>query len=140
LQELALGLKWHARDGDEAVGRPALAWLLHADLDSGSGAFRGQGTRPSLRLVAEWVLPQGVTLGAMPGLLYERTDEGQRYWGASLAIVLGRSITEDLRVFAEVAAHIGFQSPRRECVDGERGDRLAPQPRFATGLGLDALV
>ncbi|MBH9579627.1 transporter [Inhella proteolytica] len=103
--DAAVGLKWHSQDGDDASGRPALAWLLHLDLDSGSAALRGQGLRPSLRLVAEWELPQGLSLGVMPGLLQERNEAGRRYTAASLAVVMGRSLTEDWRVFGELAAH-----------------------------------
>lgn len=102
--DVALGLKWHSQDGDDERGRPALAWLLHADLASGSGPFRGEGTRPSLRLVSEWELPQGLALGVMPGVLRDTNEAGQRYTAASLAVVLGRSLTEQLRVFGELAA------------------------------------
>jgi len=41
--DLSIGAKWHMQDGDEATGKPGIAWLLHADADSGSRAFRGKG-------------------------------------------------------------------------------------------------
>ena len=50
--DTSLGLKWHAMDA--AGSLPSVGVLLHADLDSGSRAFRGQGLRPSLRVVGEW--------------------------------------------------------------------------------------
>lgn len=51
--DTALGFKWQMQDGDDASGRPAIAWLVHADMASGSKEFRGQGTRPSVRAVFE---------------------------------------------------------------------------------------
>ena len=49
--DLSLGLKWHALD---AVGNmPSVGLLFHADLASGSAPFRGDGTHPSARMVAE---------------------------------------------------------------------------------------
>ena len=61
--DLSVGVKWHQRDGNEEAGTPGLGWLLHVDVDSGSGAFRGQGLRPSLRFVAEWEFAGGWSLG-----------------------------------------------------------------------------
>jgi Putative MetA-pathway of phenol degradation len=102
--DLSLGAKWHVQDGDEAARQPGMAWLLHADGDTGSGAFRGQGWRPSLRLVAEWEFAGGYSLGVMPGLFVERNEAGQRYTGGLLGVVVGKSITELTRGFVEVAA------------------------------------
>lgn len=101
--DLAVGVKWHQRDGDEEAATPGLAWLAHLDLDSGSGAFRGQGVRPSLRLVAEWALPGGWSVGVMPGLYRDRDDDGRHFTGAILAGVVGKSINERLRAFVELA-------------------------------------
>ncbi|HEY0953845.1 MAG TPA: transporter [Roseateles sp.] len=101
--DLAVGVKWHQRDGDEANLTPGLAWLLHVDVDSGSGAFRGQGLRPSLRMVAEWELPGGWSAGVMPGLYRDRDEQGRHFTGAILAAVVGKSLTERLRGFVEVS-------------------------------------
>ncbi|MFG6466550.1 transporter [Roseateles sp. BYS87W] len=101
--DLAVGVKWHQRDGDEAAGTPGIGWLLHADLDSGSGAFRGQGVRPSLRMVAEWEFAGGWTLGVMPGLYRDRDENGHHYTGAILAAVVGKSFTDTLRGFVELS-------------------------------------
>lgn len=101
--DLAVGVKWHQRDGDEAAGTPGLAWLVHVDVDSGSGAFRGQGLRPSLRFVAEWEFAGGWSAGLMPGLYRDRDDDGRRFVGAMLAGVVGKSLTDRLRAFAEVS-------------------------------------
>lgn len=102
--DTALGFKWHQQDGDEASGKPGMGWLFHVDVDSGSSAFRGQGLRPSVRFVAEWDLPSGMSLGVMPGIFVERNDEGQRYTAALLSAVVGKQLAEKLRGFAELSA------------------------------------
>lgn len=98
--DTSLGVKWHAMDAGGSL--PSVGVLLHADLDSGSRAFRGQGLRPSLRVVGEWELPGELSLGVMPGVGVERGDAG-RYRYAILGVVLGKSINERLRGFIEVA-------------------------------------
>lgn len=101
--DIALGLKWHMQDGDEATGKPGIGWLLHVDTDSGSRAFRGKGWRPSLRMVAEWELPGGHSLGVMPGVFVEHNEAGSRYVGGIAAVVVGKSFTDRLRGFVELA-------------------------------------
>jgi hypothetical protein len=112
--DTSLGVKWHALDA--AGSLPSVGVLLHADLDSGSRALRGQGVRPSLRAVGEWELPAGLSLGVMPGVGIERDDAGRYRYGI-LGVVLGKSINERLRAFVEVAmpqiarsAHGGTQA------------------------------
>ena len=99
--DTSLGLKWHAMDARR--GLPSVGVLLHAELPSGSRAFRGSGVRPSLRVAGEWELPSGMSLGVMPGLGRERDDEGRRYTYGVLGVVLGKEVNERLRGFAEVA-------------------------------------
>ncbi|HEY1129668.1 MAG TPA: transporter [Roseateles sp.] len=101
--DLSVGVKWHQRDGDEEAGTPGLGWLLHMDVDSGSGAFRGHGLRPSLRFVAEWEFAGGWSFGVMPGIYRDRDEDGRHFVGAILAGVLGRSFTDRLRGFVEVS-------------------------------------
>jgi len=101
--DASLGIKWHARDGNEDTGQAALAWLLHFDVDSGSRAFRGNGVRPSLRMVAEWELAHGLSVGVMPGLAVDRNDQGSHFASGILALTVAKSWTEDWRSFVEVA-------------------------------------
>ena len=112
--DTALGLKWHVADASASM--PSVGVLLHADLDSGSRAFRGQGVRPSLRVVGEWELPRDYSLGVMPGIAIGR-DEGGRHRYGIFGVVLGKSFDERLRGFVEVAmpqiarsAHGGTQA------------------------------
>lgn len=103
--DAAIGLKWHTQDGDEATGRPSVGWLFHADLDSGSRPFRGHGIRPSVRMVAEWELPDDWSVGVMPGVLRDTNDAGKHFIAGSLAVVLGKAWTHEFRTFVEVAGH-----------------------------------
>ncbi|WP_233151797.1 transporter [Pelomonas sp. KK5] len=99
--DISIGTKWHIQDGEGT--RPSLAWLLHADLATGSGPFRGQGTRPSLRMSIEWDLPDGYNLGLMPGLYRDRNEDGRRYTGGIMAVTLGRQFGEQVHGFVELA-------------------------------------
>jgi hypothetical protein len=101
--DVALGLKWHVQDADEATGVPGMAWLLHLDADTGSSAFRGQGIRPSLRFVGEWELAHEMSVGVMPGLVLDRNAAGGRFVAGILAITLGKGWTPAWRSFVELA-------------------------------------
>lgn len=101
--DLSFGVKWHQRDGNEETGTPGLGWLVHLDADTGSGAFRGQGLRPSLRMVAEWEFAGGWSLGVMPGLFRDRDDAGRHFTGGILAAVLGKSLNDRTRAFVELS-------------------------------------
>lgn len=102
--DISLGTKWLMQDGDEASGRPAIAWLVHADLETGSAAFRGQGVRPSFRMVAEWELPGDVSVGLMPGIVLEKNSAGKRYNMGILALTASRPLAENWRGFVELSA------------------------------------
>lgn len=114
--DLSLGVKWRMRDGDEARGTPAIAWLAHVDVDSGSRAFRGQGLRPSLRVVAEWELPQDVSVGVMPGLLYDKDDDGHRFTSGLLAVTVSKPLSPGWHGFVELGGEDLGVRPRREPV------------------------
>lgn len=100
--DAALGVKWHVQD---AVGtKPSVGILAHVDMDSGSKPHRGNGLRPSLRVVTEWELPHDLSLGVMPGIVHDKNAAGDRFVGGSFGIVLGKSWTERFRTFVEIAA------------------------------------
>jgi len=100
--DTAIGVKWHIKDGQDQ--QPSLGVLLHADLPSGSRTMRGHGLRPSLRLAAEWDLPQDLSFGVMPGLAVDSDDNGARYGYGILAATLGKEFNERVRGFVELAA------------------------------------
>jgi hypothetical protein len=98
--DTALGLSWHALDAEG--GRPSVGVHLAAEFASGSRAFRGEGVRPSLRVVGEWELPNEVTLGVMPGIGIDRDDTGRYRYGI-FGVVAEKEFGERLRGLVEVA-------------------------------------
>jgi hypothetical protein len=100
--DTAVGLKWHALDAHGNA--PAVGVLVHADLATGSKAFRGQGVRPSLRLVGEWELPADFALGVMPGIASQTGADGKRFTAGIFGIVLGKEWSERFRSFVEISA------------------------------------
>ena len=110
--DTALGFKWHMQDRDEGGGKPGIGLLIHADLDSGSRRLRGEGVRPSARIVFEWDLPNQWSLGVMPGVIRDKDDMGKPFAAGIFAVVLGRELNDRLRAFAELAA---TQIARQRC-------------------------
>lgn len=101
--DLAIGLKWHMQDGDEITDKPAVAWLANLDLATGSGAMRGSGARPSLRMVAEWELAQDFTFALMPGWSWEKNDAGKRFSKGLLGFSLSHAMNDDWNVYIELS-------------------------------------
>lgn len=99
--DASVGMKWHATDGGGSA--PSVGVLVHADLDSGSKDLRGSGVRPSVRVVGEWELPSDYSLGVMPGVSYEKNDAGDRFVNGIFGIVVGKTLSERLRSFAELS-------------------------------------
>lgn len=101
LADVSLGVKHHLASSDD--GDASLAWLLHVDLPSGARALRGHGARPSFRLVAEWELSDSVSLGVMPGVIWDDDGDGNRYAAGIFGVVVGKAWTEHSRSFVELA-------------------------------------
>lgn len=101
--DASVGFKWKQQDGDPKAGKPDLAWLGHIDLPTGSRAFRGTGTRPSLRMVLEFDLPGDVAIGIMPGIALDKRADGKREASGIFAAVIGKEWTDKVRTFAEIA-------------------------------------
>lgn len=128
--DVSIGAKYHLAGRD---GAPSMAWLLHAELPTAGGEPRGRGVRPSVRFVAEWELSGGFGLGVMPGIALERNDTGQTGTAGLLGVVVGRSVGEHGRVFAEVAAsRLGF--------DGDDADEVTFNFGGARLLGPDMQI
>lgn len=104
LGDTAIGLKWHAQDRDAKNGIPAVSWILHFDMPTGSRDFRGSGTRPSLRSVITWDLPHDFALGIMPGIKSDTRDDRHRFTSAIFGVVLNERFTERFRGFVEASA------------------------------------
>jgi hypothetical protein len=103
--DTSVGVKWHLRDQQEGqMSQPSLGVLLHADLPSGSRTLRGRGVRPSLRLAADWELPNDYALTVMPGVGVDSDERGARYGYGVLAVELDKAFGERLHGFVELAA------------------------------------
>ena len=100
--DTSLGVKWHAADAQGNA--PSVGILVHADLPTGSAQFRGEGVRPSLRLVGEWELPGEMSMGVMPGISSETTADGRRYSNGIFGLVIGKAWNPRFRSFVEVSA------------------------------------
>ncbi|MBC3872526.1 transporter [Undibacterium flavidum] len=101
--DLNLGLKWHMQDGDETKAQAAIAWLAGLDLTTGSAAFRGAAATPSVRMVAEWELPQDFSFAIMPGISWERNDTGKRFSKGILGLTLGHALNEHWNAYVELS-------------------------------------
>lgn len=101
--DTAIGIKWHTMDADEKTGRPSMAWLFHADLNTGTREFRGSGLRPSVRATAEWELPGEWSVGVMPGLMFDKRDDGKRFTAGIFAVTVGKGWTDRFRTFVELS-------------------------------------
>lgn len=101
--DTSLGLKWQLQKGDETSGKPGIGLLFHADLDSGSSQYRGNGVRPSIRGVAEFEFAAEVALGIMPGLVFDKNAQDQRFTAGLLGIVLSKGWSEQWRSFVELS-------------------------------------
>jgi len=97
--DTAIGVKWHELDGKG--GLPSLGWILHLELPTGEAPFRGRGVRPQLHATLSWDLPEQWDVGLMPGVEVDDDDQGQRFTYGVLGLVVGRHLTEKLRLFGE---------------------------------------
>lgn len=101
--DYAIGIKWHQKDGDEKTGAPSIGWLFHLDMPGGTGVFKSDRVRPSIRVVAEWELPDDFSLGIMPGVIYDVNTNNERFYGTIFGAVLGKSFNDKFRGFVEFA-------------------------------------
>lgn len=99
--DIALGLKHHLGAGEDSPWSRAL--LMHLDLPSGDGHWKGHKYRPSLRYVAERELSEKVCVGLMPGLVYNTDDVRDYYLAGLLAVTTAYQWTDNFRSFIEVA-------------------------------------
>jgi hypothetical protein len=100
--DTSLGIKWHAADAQGNA--PSVGILVHADLPSGSAQFRREGVRPSLRVVGEWELPDDMSVGVMPGISSETTEDGRRFTNGIFGVVIGKAWNPRFRSFVELSA------------------------------------
>lgn len=100
--DTAVGVLWHAADARGS--RPSVGVLVDAELPTGSMSLRGEGIRPSLRVVAEWELPGEMELGVMPGVAVGRERGGERSTYGIFGIALEKAFSERLLGLVQLAA------------------------------------
>jgi hypothetical protein len=98
----ASGVKVHVVEGDGL--RPAVAVLVQGDVEPGLPALsNSEGVRPTFRTTLDWRLSHDISIGAMPGIVYDKTD-GRRHASATLGVAVGKDWTPRLRTYVELAA------------------------------------
>lgn len=102
--DVALSAKWRLHEGGGEGGAPSIGLVGQLDLSSGSRVFRGNGTRPSLRVPVEWELPHDLTLGVMPGLYRDRDESGRHMATGQFGVTLAKNFGERAYAFVELAA------------------------------------
>lgn len=98
LSDISLGAKFMV-PGSASV---PVAVLLHADLPTGSDDFKGDEVRPSVRVTTGFDFGQGLSAGAMAGVVYDN-GAGGRFASGLFGAVLGKSLTDRLGAFVEIA-------------------------------------
>lgn len=96
-----LSVKWQLNEGKD--GTPTVGLIPQLDFATGSRGFKGNGTRPSLRMPMEWELPHDLSLGVMPGLYRDRDDNGRHYTTGMFGVTLAKGLSERADVFVEVS-------------------------------------
>lgn len=103
--DLAFGVKTHFVDGDGWT--PSFGALAHLNVPVGKDAFSSNGVEPSAKLLADWDLPAGFTLGTNVGAdLPVRDAAGDKFARFLYAVAVGHEIPGTqgrLRMFVESA-------------------------------------
>jgi len=98
----AVSMKWHVRDGEGAM--PAIGLIGQLDFATGSQAFKGNGTRPSVRITGEWDLPDNWSVGVMPGIVADRDEQGRHFTSGMFGVSFDKEWSESMHTFIEVAS------------------------------------
>jgi len=99
--DTGLSVKWQINEGKD--GTPTVGLIPQLDFASGSRDFKGNGTRPSVRMPMEWELPHDLTLGVMPGVYRDRDDDGRHVTTGMFGVTLAKSLNERAYTFFEVS-------------------------------------
>jgi hypothetical protein len=100
--DLTLAAKFSLQEVSDAM--PGYGVIVGATLASGSAEFKGNGTRPSVLLPIVWNLPNGMSLGIMPGVYFDKNSENKRFTSTQLGVVLSKSFNEKWGGYVEWAA------------------------------------
>ena len=96
---LSLGARWRVLHGDVSSHVPSAAWM--PDLQTADA--HTAALRPTMSLSGEWALPNDFSLGVMPGMVVDYSNEGRRQATGTFAVTLGKSWTPQWRTFVDMA-------------------------------------
>jgi len=97
--DLSLGARWRVLHGDVSSHVPSAAWM--PDLQTADA--HTAALRPTMNLSGEWALPNDFSLGVMPGMVVDYSNEGRRQATGTFAVTLGKSWTPQWRTFVDMA-------------------------------------
>ena len=99
--DLGLGFKWRALENSGWT--PSAASVVTVEFPSGAPSIRHVGYRPGLQVPFDWQLPADFSLTAMPGITYDTTDDGKRFWDPIFGVVANYGVTKNVQTFLEWA-------------------------------------
>ncbi len=124
--DLAFGVKGHFVENEGWI--PSFGALAHLNVPTGKNTFSSNGVEPIAKLLADWELPAGFSLGTNLGAdLPVRDAAGDKFARLLYAAALGHGIpgTQDrLRLFVESTGAIPMKSGKPD------------EHQFDTGLAL----
>ena len=97
--DLSLGARWRVLHGDVSSHVPSAAWM--PDLQTADA--HAAALRPTMSLSGEWALPNDFSLGVMPGMVVDYSNEGRRQATGTFAVTLGKSWSPQWRTFVDMA-------------------------------------
>ncbi len=154
--ELSFGARLRVLRGDADSHVPCVAWMADVQPATSSAPARTAALRPAVHLSAEWALPNGFSLGLMPGVTVDLDAQGRPLANGTLAVTLGRSWTPQWRTFVDLArdrltgvpgrgisttldAGVTFLANASTQVDVALTHGLTPAaPTFQAGVGVSA--
>lgn len=98
VSDVALGFKLNLSDSDGV----ATGLLFDVLLPTGSRAFRGASAEPAARFLLDADLSEEWGLGFNAGVILPEDPAGNRFLQGAFALSLGRSLSEEVRVYGEV--------------------------------------
>lgn len=126
VSDFALGVKGHFVDGEGWT--PSFGALAHLGVPTGKDTFSSNGVEPSAKLLADWELPAGFTLGTNLGAdLPVRDAAGDKFARLLYAAAVGHDLpgtSGRLRMFVESAGAIPMKGGKPD------------EHQFDTGLAL----
>lgn len=98
LADVSLGIKTNLLEGDPSIGV-----LFTLDLPVGSQPFRANAVTPAAKVLADFDLGEGWSLGFNAGVLAPREEGGERFVQGLFAASLGYPLSDPIRGYLELS-------------------------------------